>query len=355
MEDASHIEFDQWPERVWRRKTPCVRLGIRATAIIVETITGFGDVHDVTELTEGKTNTNLRLDLASGRRFVLRLYEDTDNGPARERAVDEQVTPEIAVAPLLGAIDDPDAQLPPFVADELDGRSVGLFDWIDGHNPLDVLRRRDDTTGRDVAELLGSTLARLSDIKRYDSPGLLDDHLNLRRQFASHRTAFVDFVDWSLTTGGAGDLLDGKLVDDLMRLVDHNATLLDELDGDARLVHGDYTFDNFIIESDGNTWSVAALLDWEFVRASTPMFDAARILRHADVWSFDFVDAFRTGYTNGGGSLPRRWHDISRLLDIQHLLGMLNGSSKRHPTIEAVQRLLHRRLDSPDLSSFPGI
>lgn len=93
-------------------------------------------------------------------------------------------------------------------------------------------------------------------------------------------------------------------------------------------------------QSDG--WSVAAVLDWEFALAGSPLFDAAILLRHAEHFPPGFEAAFARGFRESGGLLPDNWRDITRLLDLMNLCGFLNASGQRERLFEQVRELVRR-------------
>jgi len=83
------------------------------------------------------------------------------------------------------------------------------------------------------------------------------------------------------------------------------ATLPDQ----AVLVHADYNGKNLLMQSTHEGWQVAAVLDWEFAFAGSPLFDTGNFLRHeADSrlttrWSLSVATVLRAAHCpqTGGG------------------------------------------------------
>lgn len=88
------------------------------------------------------------------------------------------------------------------------------------------------------------------------------------------------------------------------------APLLRPVDGDARLVHGDFNPKNLLVSRTPSGWQVAAVLDWEFSFSGCPFGDAANLLRFAADYPAAFVAGFRAGYGNDG------WEDTGRAIDL---------------------------------------
>ena len=51
-------------------------------------------------------------------------------------------------------------------------------------------------------------------------------------------------------------------------------------DHEARLVHGDFGAANILVRQVQGAWQVAAVIDWEFAFAGTPLFDLGHFLRY---------------------------------------------------------------------------
>ena len=45
-------------------------------------------------------------------------------------------------------------------------------------------------------------------------------------------------------------------------------------------MHADYNGKNLLMQSTHEGWQVAAVLDWEFAFAGSPLFDTGNFLRH---------------------------------------------------------------------------
>lgn len=324
--------------KLWHRHRPYLQPTDDELAALLDTTIGRDDVTDSTVLTDGRFNTNLRVDFAVGAPVVIRIYERDPSVQQLEAAVIDAVADHVPTARVLSSIEEPSSSLPADIADALPGHPMTVFQWLEGESPTVLLEQLDDQNGRRLAGQIGATLAGIHSAVQFDAPGLLDPDLTLRRRFASNRTAFVDFIDWSLSRGGAGEHLDEALKQRLRDTVDAEAHLLDATEGDCRLVHGDFRLSNLLARRKSSGWTIIGVVDWELARSSTPVYDLAVLLRHCDRWPFGFADAVATGYRTAGGELPTQWRRLAELVDLQQLCGMLNGSSTRRRTIDAVSR-----------------
>ena len=101
------------------------------------------------------------------------------------------------------------------------------------------------------------------------------------------------------------------------------------LGASAALVHSDYKGSNLLLRQTSGQWEVAAVLDWEFAHAGTPLVDIGILLRDADTLPSGFAPAFAAAYRAAGGSLPTEWRQIAQLLDFMNYCEFLNGPDAR--------------------------
>ncbi len=325
------------PEEEWERLEPYGDFSRKELREILRLTLDRDEIRSHEVVTGGKCNTNIAVEFSDGERVVIRVYERDRWACRRDQVITEEVACRVPVPKMLAAVVEP-GRFSGAVAEKLAGRPVGVFEWVQGRKPFEVFQRDAEAIEK-VGFVLGQTLMNIHESRRFSHHGLLDEELNYRRKFASTRASFVDFLEWSLTDGRAGQRLGASTVSRLRTFIDENVHRLEAVEGAQGLVHGDYKSSNLLVGPVGDDWEVRAVLDWEFACAGTPLFDAATLLRNADRWP-GFSDGFARGFKAGGGHLPDGWRRIVKLLDLMNLCGFLNGSEKREKTFEAVRALI---------------
>jgi Ser/Thr protein kinase RdoA (MazF antagonist) len=101
-----------------------------------------------------------------------------------------------------------------------------------------------------------------------------------------------------------------------LALVWSYASELAGLDDTRSLVHGDFGKRNVIVRQIAGTWSVAAVLDWEFAFSGSPLADIGHFLRYERKSRPVAEPHFSTGYLHAGGKLPERWRRLARIVDL---------------------------------------
>jgi len=299
-----------WAEDDWERTVPPIEL---PPTVIDGLLGGLGPARSVTSLPGGKANTNLRIDV-DGPPLVLRIYQRDADAFLREKTLWTRVAPFMPVPRCLGEGMTPD------------GHPVAILPFVDGIHPARALADHPEEA-ENIGRCLGGCLAGLGRVP-VDGIGLYAPDLSLARRFDSVGHSFDDLIRWSLKQGRArgrmGAERRARLRDQLPSLVD----ALAPLDAHHGLAHGDYKSANLLLRHDGS-WSVAAVLDWEFACPFTPMLDIAIHFRHRKGWPDALQVGFETGYREAGGWLPDDWRRLSRIVDLMNLVGFLNASGDR--------------------------
>ena len=221
------------------------------------------------------------------------------------------------------------------------GRPYLVARWIEGVKLDALLARGDETAIASAARAAGATLAGLTAFP-FARPGFFGPSLTIAQPLDPATASVPAYVDEALFAGAAGARLGPELTRALQRLLRDNAALLTAADTQTVLVHGDYKAQNLLVRRAGTgaDWNIAAVLDWEFAFAGSPLFDVAICLRYGDMLPPAFTAAFAAGYRDHGGILPPDWRRIIRLLDLVNLCGFLSAPDARGAMIAEVTSLV---------------
>jgi len=233
----------------------------------------------VRTLTGGYRNDNMLLVTRTGDRYVLRRYL-RGNTCAAEAALAARLAGAVPVPEVVAA--DP--------AGDVAGEPVLLSRFVEGV-PLSAALDRPG-----VGSAVGEVLAAIGRFG-YDDPGF-----EPTAQLSAYLASKV----------GAGH-------ERLLAAAAAAEPLLATVAGARRLVHSDFNPKNILVRDS----TVAAVLDWEFAFAGTPLFDVGNMLRFSDGYPSTYVDGFVAGFRAGGGHLPERWREISEALDLFALADFL--------------------------------
>ena len=88
---------------------------------------------------------------------------------------------------------------------------------------------------------------------------------------------------------------------------------------ESSLVHNDFGNRNIMVREANGRWQVAAILDWEFASAGSPLVDVGHFLRYERPERPLREPFFSRAYVEHGGVLPDNWELLVKLIDLTDL------------------------------------
>ncbi len=323
-----------WPEDSWERRTPTMTLDLAAVSRMIAPVFAPREAVSAQLLSGGRANTNYRVRVGGMREsFVLRLYTRDPLACAKEVALYNRVSRNVPLPAVFYAD----------VAGELMGTPYTLRAWAEGTPLAELLAADAAEQLTSAAASAGHILAAIGDYS-FPEAGFFAPDLSVAEPLPIGPQWFLGVLEDWLFAELAGARLGEELRARLWRFVSAHAPLLAAIAGAHALVHGDYKASNLLIRTDGESWEVAAVLDWEFAFAATPLFDLANLLRHERADS-TFTQAVARGYTDAGASLPPYWRRIARLLDLLNLVQFLDQPGEREHLTRGVTHLIVATMD----------
>jgi aminoglycoside phosphotransferase (APT) family kinase protein len=146
------------------------------------------------------------------------------------------------------------------------------------------------------------------------------------------------FIDHCLDTDNLQGRVPADVRDRIHQIIWNWAPELASLDTQSQLVHSDWSHRNLLVRRTDGRWRVAAILDWEFAVAYTPLTDIGHFLLRHERRSMDIIEPeFIRGYLDGGGTLPENWRQLARLVD---LMAICEGLTHAHLPEAATKELV---------------
>ncbi len=310
----------------WERGTEVLSLSPEQATLLLQPALPGRRVLGVRPTEGGRANTNLCLQMEGGGRCLLRLFVRDPPSGAKEAAILRRLAGRLPLPGLLY-----------FAADNpVTGHPYVVLEWIDGPRLEQVLATCDTATACRLARGMGRALAALGR-ETFPQAGFLAGDLTISRPIEMGAAGFLGFVEEMATPPQTAERLGPDLRRRLLAFCRDNARLLDDVGPQARLVHCDFDPSNILLARHGETWRLAAVLDWEFAVAATPLIDLGHLLRAPQGKIPGFAEALAQGYRDGGGILPDRWQAATRMLDLLAWLDFL-GRPDDHPRLFADAR-----------------
>ena len=278
-------------------------------------------------LTEGKANTNVKLELSDGRPAVLRLYQREKPAQLLETALLRKFKGEIPVAEVIVA--DPDA-------------GWILLEFLPGRTLQQAAAEGASDDILSAAHGIGAALATIEAVQ-FTRPGFLDASLTIVDPWPS----VIDGLQGYLDTCLARPLLAQRVGDDIVRSVhrawDEARPSLEAITAKPNLSHADFKPSNLLIHEG----RLSGVLDWEFAHSGTWLLDAGQVLRHRGELPEDFPSEVARGLQEGGLDIPDGWQKWAGVIDLMSLVDFLGRDVCSDGTVRHIGRLIHGTLFVP--------
>lgn len=243
-------------------------------------------IHDVELCTAGKSNTNFKLTLSDGSLYILRLYANSK--PEQDAYIFELVKDIVPVPELLAQ-----------------GPKWAILSFLPGKLLSACPQAVDEAA---------TALAHLATIQ-FHAPGQLHTDGSIApfgfgglSGYISQQLNHPDVQHW----------LSPECLTHLQQLQHQEVSLLQDLDAETGLVHGDFNPTNILIQNG----QVSGILDWDYCHAGTPYMDIGNLLRHTPIHHHQQIKA---GLERGGMALPKDWQQRAKWADLTSQLEFLTS------------------------------
>ena len=298
------------------RRVELVHLEVPTITEMLEPVLAGRKVKTATPITWGRANTNYQIELEDGEKaetIWLRLYTRDQSACLKEYNLYTALHDTVPMAEVLHI--------------ETDAAKFGfpysVLEWVDGVHLDKVITQPDNVAAAQLGQELGATLAAIG-AYRFKQPGLIDENLNIVVPFSDTTYSWLTFIERCLFEGHTGTHLGADWSQQLWEYVNENVALLANLPDETSLLHADFKGSNILVKEGEKGWQVAAVLDWEFAYAGSPLADMGPLLRYDAQYNSAFEPNFAKGFQEHSGQLPDDWKRIVRLLDLLNLCDFLN-------------------------------
>jgi aminoglycoside phosphotransferase (APT) family kinase protein len=271
------------------RRFPLVEIGLETAERLLERMPGASRPSSLDLLAGGHINTNYAIDLADGRRVVLRIFASGEGAFHKESKVLADLPGTVEVPRLHLAVHEPEFFEFPYT----------VVEWIDG-SPLNatLTARPEDAVA--IGEAVAATLWKIG---RHELP-------------AHPAPPFLEFVRSCLFERGAEQWLGPGPTARLWAFVQAQSAFLENLSCPPSLIHCDFQGDNILLREEAGAWKVAAVLDWEWAQNGCYLKDLGSLLRFDGEPSADFHHGLESGFARLGRPLPAEWRKAARIWDL---------------------------------------
>jgi aminoglycoside phosphotransferase (APT) family kinase protein len=285
---------------------------------------------------ESLRNANFVLKLDSmADRVVLRIYEHDPSLCQKELDLLRTIRNSVPVPEALHAEPGGLNEIPPFV----------LFRYIEGIEFREL--KRMENARSQAAYAVGQTLARIG-ATTFDRSGWLGPGPAVLHPLLEGANPVPRFAELCLASPNLRGRMEPALRERTLALVWSYAAELAGLENERCLIHGDFGKRNVIVRQLAGSWTVAAVLDWEFALSGSPLADVGHFLRYERKSRPVAEPHFSEGYRHAGGRLPDGWRRLSRIVDSIALCESLTHDELPGPIAAELVELVSATIDDRD-------
>lgn len=312
----------------WDRMHPVTGLTPAVAEHLVARASPGARVERVELLPGGLCNSNYRVHLAhSPAPVVLRFYDRDPAACAREAGVMRLVRHDVPVPDLLFVEPEAVDGLPPFL----------IMEYVEGIRFRELKDAGDAGAIAQACHDIGLVLSRIAG-HRFPLSGMFGPGLEVRPWALEGPSSIPEFVDLCVASENFRGRVDARLAGAIHAFAWSWAGRFAALDHEAHLVHADFNAPNILVRRANGGWKVAAVLDWEFAFASSPLWDVGNFLRYERRGSPLREPHFSRGCEEGGLVLPDDWRRLARAIDLSALCEILaRPALPLHVTGEVVE------------------
>jgi aminoglycoside phosphotransferase (APT) family kinase protein len=312
----------------WKVASTPPPLSVEAVESLLSQWRGSRPVARVDTLDGGLMNRNYKFRFADSREaFVLRLFDRDASACAKEAAVLRLVGGDVPVPRALHVERNGAGGFPPFL----------VLEFIDGISLRELKRRGDLRSIGEAAYDAGRALAGLAR-HRFDRSGLLTPTLTVEPGMYENATtsALIDHFAESPAFQRRIDTTLTRRVKTWARSREEQASGPPSIS----LAHGDFNAANILVREQHDRWTVAAILDWEFAFAGSPLCDVGNMLRYERADRPRFEPHFSRGCIDGGLQLSDDWLEQARLADLPALCELLSRDAIPDAVVDELRDLI---------------
>lgn len=289
----------------------------------------------------GLANTNLKLRFSdeTGDRVASLRYWQRDRGEARKEVALLRLVRSRVPTPKVLAFGD---------ADPIFGLPYAVLEWIEGERLDLAAARLGETALRQLGRSVGAALAGVHSFV-FERQGFFGQRLRVPAGVDFGREGFLQWLHTHMLLECGGARLGAALAADLLNFVERKGYALNCAWARREcLTHADFNGSNVLVNPNGDhlSWSVDAVLDWEFAFAGGPAFDFGNLLRPPLGATPGYMEGIAAGYLAAGGALPEGWRAAALVADLMSWAESINRENATAGLIHDARKMIREIVDA---------
>ena len=262
----------------WERTFPFLEINKEQVIRLCQGVLKKENIIRVTPINEGCRTTNYIIETSESKdKYILKIFFSTDKSYKKEIELLTKLKESKSIPVSKIYIVDR--------SDIIENREYAIYEYMEGMTLGQAIKNGYIVEERFIREV-AKTLTMIHKHK-FDKIGFLDEHLNVKESLPPLKLWYQKFMGER-----AKQRLGENIINKINNIVKENEKILEKLDEEISLVHGDFQGTNILIK---NT-RLSGILDWEFAMAGHPLADIGQFFRYEEYFNTNLLKAFEDEY-----------------------------------------------------------
>lgn len=292
----------------WERTFPFLEVNRDQVINLFKGVLKKENIIEVTPISEGCRTTNYIIQTSECKnKYVLKIFFSTDQSYKREIQLLTKLKEckSIPVSKIYIVSR----------SDLIQNKEYAIYEYMEGVTLGQAIKDGYIVEERFIREV-AKTLTMIHKHK-FDKVGFLDEDLNVKESVPPLKIWYEKFIGER-----AKQRLGKSIINKISNIVKKYEKVLEKLDEEISLVHGDFQGTNILIKNG----KLSGILDWEFAMAGHPLADIGQFFRYEEYFNINLLKVFENEYNkNSDYKLEKDWYKISKLRDLINLIQLIDG------------------------------
>lgn len=312
-------------EQNWERTLPFINIDVNTAEVLFEGVLENTPIKKISSISEGCRTTNYIVN-TENKNYLLKIFFSNEQNYKKEVMLLNRLREDKINVQGIYKISR---------SKVIEGREFGIYEYVDGIS-LGKYLSEGNKIDKNFIRSIAKALAKIHSYK-FKRAGFFNEDLEVVNVVPPLREWYYAFLNEN-----ARNRLGTDNVKKITMVVNKHLDILDELDKDIRLVHGDFQGTNILIKDS----KLGCILDWEFSMAGHPLADIGQFFRYDQYYNQDLIKEFEREYRKYSDyMLVEDWYKLSKLRDMANLIQLMGMNQHMPNKFSDIKKVIERSLE----------
>lgn len=309
-------------ENGWERTLPLVEISNDNIVSLFNGVINSDDISHIVLLNEGCRTTNYVVSSKNNNKYLLKIFYEDNKGYRKDINLFSKIKKYVPVQKI-------------YKSGFINNKKYIIYKYIEGKTISQYVNEGNKIT-KEIVESVAEILGRIHAMK-FRKVGNLNEDLYIENELEPIVKLYDKYINENVRLR-----LGSENINKIKHIIAKYNSELSLLDYDSRLIHGDFQGTNIII----NDKSVAAIIDWEFCMAGSPLIDIGQFFRYEEYFDNELINAFENKYRKVSDyKLTDNWYDICKIIDLLSLIQLISREEEMPNKYNQIKEIIKFSID----------